>query len=383
MLVAYAFSFRSRINEWGEDDEQRWSYRKLLIIAIVLPTWLFNAWVIVFELMTSSPTVHSLAGTNQLWQLAAISFLLFGPYVVVSALLFLRLLLYFNRPVGMTVNRTQDSCWKFGRYYFNPRDGAWVVPARFGAGGVSLNYGQPLGWMLLLISATGLGLIWNVKSPIPNFEPHDPVQSQFATASLQLRGGEFAASDRLLYMARHNDDPAVWSSVAYELTKNHVKPDSARQWAKRAVTREEQVTSQIPLLMNDGENREEMARLAALWSNLGYVCSSQGDLDCAQPYLEAAWALDPLPAYRDELAVVLKAVPKPQDGKILATLEIQNGVPVRNAVNVSVPGRKAGTAYFNVVLSQKGPVAIRWASGDENLSGAAELVGRTIALLGG
>jgi len=370
VLLAHAFSFHSRINEWGEDDEQRRSYRRLLMMATVAPAWAFTALGVVIELHIRVLPRNLYTGLDELWLAAVIICFL----LIVIALLCLPFLLYYQRPVG-TVNRSQDRYWKFGLFYFNRQDEAWVVPARLGAG-ISLNYGRPLAWLLIMISAAGFGVRWYGKSPNPNYEPNS-VQSQFATASMQLRGGEFAASDRLLYMARHNDDPAVWSSVAYELTKNHVKPDSARQWAKRAVTQEEQVASQIPLLLNDGENREEMARLAALWSNLGYVCSWQGDLDCAQRYLVAAWALHPLPGYRDELAVVLKAVPKPQDGKILATLEIQNGVPVRTVVNVSVPGRKAGTAYLNVVLSPKEPVAIRWASGDENLSGAAELVGRT------
>jgi hypothetical protein len=96
-------------------------------------------------------------------------------------------------------------------------------------------------------------------------------------------------------------------------------------------------------------------------------------LDCAQKYLTAAWALDPLPAYKNELVVVLRAVPKPLE-KIAATLKLENGIPVRQVVIISVLGSKAGTAYFDVLLSATEPAAIQWLRGEKNLSGAAEII---------
>ncbi len=370
ILNAYAFNFRSRINEWGEDDEQRWSYRRLLMIAAVVPTWVFTLVTVIVELQIRVLPRHIYTGLDQLLLVAAILCFFF----MLIAVLWLPLMLYYKRPVG-AVTRAPDDSWKFGLYYFNPQDGAWIVPARLGAG-IALNYGQPLAWVLLVIFVTGFGVRWIAVPPSPSYEPADSVESQFVTATMQLRGGEFAASDRLLYMARHSDDPAVWSSVAYELTKNHVKPNSAREWAEKAVTQQELISSYIPLAMANEWNREQMSRLAAFWSNLGFVCLSQGDLDCAQRYLIAAWILNPVPAYRDELEVVLSAVPKQQDLKIPANLGIQNGVLVRQAVSVSVPGSKAGTAYFDVLLSEKGPAEIQWVVGDDALSGAANLITR-------
>jgi hypothetical protein len=52
LLLAYAFSFHSRINEWGDDDEQRWSYRKLLMSATAAATWICTALVVVLQLQT-------------------------------------------------------------------------------------------------------------------------------------------------------------------------------------------------------------------------------------------------------------------------------------------------------------------------------------------
>jgi uncharacterized membrane protein len=389
VLVAFAIGFHSRVNEWGEDDEERWSYRKLLMMATAAPPWLVTALAIVLELGT--PPLR--------WDDTTVSRAVFiiGPFVLVWALIMASLslpfLLYYKRPVG-TVNRAQDDCWKFGLFYFNPQDGAWVVPARFGAG-ISLNFGQPLAWMLILLSVTGLGLRWYVKSPTPHYEPNDSVQAQFATAARQLSGGEFAASERLLYIARHTNDPTVWSSVAYELTVNDVKPDSARQWAEKAVAwgEGEYWQSDLPSVIVSAApsncpnpancapdepvsvvDRPGMARLAALWSNLGYVCSRQGDLDCALRYLIAAWTLDPMSAYGNDLAAVLKALPKPPNETILSSLNLQNGVPVRRVVNVSVPRSTAGTAYFDVLLSAKYPAEIQWAGGDKSLSGALESI---------
>lgn len=286
------------------------------------------------------------------------------------------LLLYYNRPTG-TVNRAQDDCWKFGLYYFNPRDAAWIVPARLGAG-ATLNFARPLAWILILISASGLGLRCYVRSSAPIDNPDHFVESQFAIATLQLRGGKFEASEQLMRIARHSDDPAIWSSAAYELTDNHVKPHFALEWAERAAASGESVSAQARLTMTTNEDWKVMARLAAYWSNLGYVCSWQGDFDCAQRYLAATWTLDPLPGYRDELVELIKSAPRSPD-RILATLKLQSGAPVRQVVNISLQGSNAGTAYFDVLLSEKEPTKIVWSRGDRNLSGAAESIARNLA----
>jgi uncharacterized membrane protein len=371
VLLAYAFSFHSRINEWGDDDEQRWSYRKLLMSSTAVITWVGTAILIIMQLNPASTPKQIGPGSSQAWVITGVVLIVMMPI----AALWMTLLLYYKRPPG-TVNRAQDNCWKFGLYYFNSSDAAWVVPTRFGTG-AALNFVRPLAWILFLILAAAAGMRW-YAGPTPRTD--DPersalaaLESQFAIATLQLRNGNSEGSDHLIRMARHNNDPAIWTSVAYELTAYHARPRLAREWAEKAVASEEALSSQARPSFTGFTDWQTMAALAASWSNLGYVCSWQGDLDCAQKYLAAAWTLDPLPGYKNELVVVLKAVPKPLE-KILATVKIENGIPVRQVANISVPGTKAGTAYFDALLSPTEPAAIRWFSGEKDLSGAAEII---------
>jgi uncharacterized membrane protein len=46
-------------------------------------------------------------------------------------------------------DRTPDSCWKLGIFYFNPRDASLFVAKRFGIG-YDLNFGNPLSWVFFL-----------------------------------------------------------------------------------------------------------------------------------------------------------------------------------------------------------------------------------------
>jgi uncharacterized membrane protein len=368
VLLAYAFSFHCRINEWGDDDEQRWSYRKLLMASTVALTWIGTAILIIMDLNPPDMPKQAGPGSGDAWVITATVLIVFLPIVAIC----FALLLYNNRPPG-AVSRSQNNSWKFGLYYFNSSDAAWIVPTRFGTG-AALNFARPFAWVVILILAAAFGVRWSALAAPRNDDPERAaLESQFAIATLQLRGGKTDGSDHLIRMARRNNDPAIWTSVAYELTAYHVRPRLAREWAENAVAEEELRSSQARLTFTTTVDWDDMAALAAAWSNLGYVCSWQGDLDCAQKYLAAAWTLDPLPAYKNELVVVLKAVPKPLE-TILATMNIENGIPVRKGVNISVPGSKAETAYFDVLISRTEPAEIRWFSGEKHLSGAVEII---------
>ena len=367
MVSAYAFSFHSRINEWG-DDEDRWSYRKLLMSSTVALTWIGTAILIIMQLNPPGMPKQIGAGSSDAWVISGAVLIVMMPIAAV----WMTLLLYYKRPAG-TVNRAQDNCWKFGLYYFNSEDAAWVVPARFGAG-AALNFARPFAWILIVILAAAFGMRLYAGPTLRIDNPEQAaLESQFAIATLQLRNGNSEGSDHLIRMARHNNDPAIWTSVAYELTAYHARPRLAREWAEKAVASEEAISSQSRSTFATFADLETMAALAASWSNLGYVCSWQGDLECAQKYLAAAWALNPLPGYKNELVIVLKAVPKPLD-QILAAVKIENGIPVRQVTNISVPGSKAGTAYFDVLLSRTEPATIQWVRGENTFSGATEIL---------
>jgi uncharacterized membrane protein len=159
VLLAHAFSFRSRISEWDRDADERWSYRKLLMTTTVASTWVITGFAIVFGLHLQILPKRLDTTLDQLWLVAIAACYL----LLMTTPLCLPFLLYYKRPVGV-VSQAQDKYWKFGLYYFNPQDGAWIVPARFGAG-LMLNFGQPLAWALILIAAIFLGLNWLAGIP--------------------------------------------------------------------------------------------------------------------------------------------------------------------------------------------------------------------------
>jgi uncharacterized membrane protein len=57
-----------------------------------------------------------------------------------------------RRPDG----QTPDEAWKFGMFYFNPRDAALFVEKRFGLGW-TINFGQSRAWLLIMLALAPLG----------------------------------------------------------------------------------------------------------------------------------------------------------------------------------------------------------------------------------
>jgi uncharacterized membrane protein len=57
-------------------------------------------------------------------------------------------------PIGDT---TPDSCWLFGRLYFNRADAALFVEKRMGLG-YTLNLGNPVSWLVVIVAVTALSI---------------------------------------------------------------------------------------------------------------------------------------------------------------------------------------------------------------------------------
>jgi len=326
VLVAVAFNFRSRINEWGEEETDRRSYRRQLMVFAVIMQWIvvFNCAMLLLVqvmLIAKAQSPPDMAAVRS--QMLSIMPLLLVAGLVTAVLpLWLMYQLYANRPPGF-VNKAEDRHWLFGMYYFNPADSAAVVPTRFGVG-ESLNLGHPLAWGIVLLSAGMLGLRF-----LPMFQPvrvgtiststsasmspaerlqqvSDRDRESFVADAVALRQGEFAASERLIYLARHSINTDLTSSVAVVLAQNHVKPTAAFQLATQAAGDAENHTRIRALAAPD-----ELPHLALLWSNVGFVCLQQKHRDdgCASRYLAAAQSLDPHPGYAAMLAKANAADP--------------------------------------------------------------------------
>jgi len=59
---------------------------------------------------------------------------------------------------AVTGDRTPDSAWKLGQFYYNPDDPATVVEKRFGIG-YTLNFGNRKSWLIMLAMLAPVTLI--------------------------------------------------------------------------------------------------------------------------------------------------------------------------------------------------------------------------------
>ncbi|NQU76930.1 MAG: DUF1648 domain-containing protein, partial [Planctomycetes bacterium] len=86
-----------------------------------------------------------------------------------------------ERPVG---DRTPDSAWKLGLFYYNPEDPAVFIEKRFGIGW-DFNWGRPAAWLMLLtlmIVPLLVTLALYLASDSRHVEPTPNATSQAATA---------------------------------------------------------------------------------------------------------------------------------------------------------------------------------------------------------
>jgi hypothetical protein len=358
IVVAFAFNFRSRINEWGEQEGERQSYRRQLMMFALVVQWmatLASLFTAFNRAVLDSGVVKAHTISYMLWALLLPSVIGYG----VCFWLFNRL--YDNRPPGFA-SKAADRHWKFGLYYMNSADSAAVVPTRFGVG-ETLNLAHPIAWLLLALSAAGVLVRFALPSPVAAVA-HTPVLSEedrttllAETASLQR--GDFQASERLLNLARSRYDADLWSSIAFVLAQNQVKPHSAHSWAESAVALAENSAARLNLAHPTPQTRQDMAHLAALWSNLGFVCLQhrQRDTDCAQRYLRAAQALDPHPSY----AELLK---RSEQNRPNALCYDASDPIVAGRIDMDISGRRDSSTSLDIVLTSRDQTTVRVLDGD-------------------
>ena len=358
ILIAFAFNFRSRINEWGEQEDERQSYRGQLMVFAVAVQWMATAAALFTAFnksLLASAFVESHMIVYMLW-------ILILPGIIGYGVCFWLLnRLYDNRPPGF-VSKAADRHWKFGLYYVNSKDSAAIVPTRFGVG-ETLNLAHPITWLVMVLSATGIILKFAFPSPVAAVAPAALVSEEDRTTLLiemaSLGRGDFQASERLLKLARSRYNADLWSSIAFVLAQNRVKPNSAHKWAESAVALAENSISRLDLAQPTPETRQDMAHLASLWSNLGFVClqHSHGDTACAQRYLRAAKALDPHPNYAQLLERSEQSQPNTPSYDASAPI-------VSSAINLDVSGNSGSSNSLDIVLTSRGKTTARANGGD-------------------
>ncbi len=128
--------------------------------------------------------------------------------------------------------------------------------------------------------------------------PEDP-QLQVTLGDAYLNLGQddkaLAAFDRAIELSATDQNPAskplVWNNIAYQLSLKKAHLDRAQQYAESAVSATAAALRNLSLDRLTQEDLPLVSSLVAYWDTLGWVHFAEGDLDQAQRYVAAAWAL--------------------------------------------------------------------------------------------
>lgn len=128
-------------------------FQRANVLFLVAQTWVMSG---VFS-CTALLSLHRGPSPGRVWILtAAILAFVFGSIW--------RLARLSAEPRGEDEpgDATPDDCWKWGQFYYNPQDPAFMVEKRFGIG-YTMNFGHKLSWVLmaliLLLPLSGILLI--------------------------------------------------------------------------------------------------------------------------------------------------------------------------------------------------------------------------------
>ena len=97
-----------------------------------------------------------------------------------------------------------------------------------------------------------------------------------------------AAFDRALELA---PNAGSWNNIAYELSLHRTQLDRALQYAESAVASVTASARNFDLARADRASYGTVSSLAAYWDTLGWVHFARGELDKAEPLIEASWLL--------------------------------------------------------------------------------------------
>jgi tetratricopeptide (TPR) repeat protein len=97
-----------------------------------------------------------------------------------------------------------------------------------------------------------------------------------------------AAFDRAIDISA---TPLVWNNIAYQLSLKKAHLDRAQQYAESAVAATAAALRNVSLDQLNERDLGLVSSLAAYWDTLGWVYFGRGDLEKAQKYISAAWAL--------------------------------------------------------------------------------------------
>jgi tetratricopeptide (TPR) repeat protein len=196
--------------------------------------------------------------------------------------------------------------------------------------------------------------------------------------------------------------PLVWNNIAYQLSLKKSHLDRAQQYAESAVSATTAALRNVSLDRLTQQELPLVPSLIAYWDTLGWVYFSEGNLNMAEKYVAAAWALGhhgevgdhlgqiyekegkkdlalrtyalslsglrPIPETRDRLASLTGGPTKVDD----TVAQYRNDLQQLRTIDLGKVAKETGSAEFFVLLSRGTGSdatvdAIKLASGDEKL----------------
>jgi len=281
--LAFAFLYRSRLADWTKEVEVDDHYRRMLMMGSALTQLL-----VVLGLAALALLPFVLNDLGRLHTSVILMAVILSAGSLYSLFFFFRT--YSERPKGLN-DRTFDSHWKLGQFYWNPDDPAWIVPDRVGAG-QTLNLGRGAAWI-----PVGLGLCVLLSWPtfyaaLPEKATHSSTAewAAYRVALDRLKHGDHEeAALALLEFAETHTRPRNY--IAVSLAEAGVHRQEAQALAERSVASLEKHTAEADPAHLDAEQLKRINLLARFWDGLGKVYLIQGKLDLAEHYVVAAWTL--------------------------------------------------------------------------------------------
>jgi tetratricopeptide (TPR) repeat protein len=200
--------------------------------------------------------------------------------------------------------------------------------------------------------------------------------------------------------------PLIWNNIAYQLSLKKAHLDRARQYAESAVSATAAGLRNISLDNLSQQQLPLVPSLVAYWDTLGWVYFTEGNLDKAEKYVSAAWALGQHGEVGDHLGQIYEKSgdkararqtyvlsleglrPIPETRERLSALTDKNGAAPSTAPKASLQelrtihlgkAKEPGNAEFFILLSSGSGAkvaveGVKFISGDEKLKSFTEVL---------
>jgi tetratricopeptide (TPR) repeat protein len=164
--------------------------------------------------------------------------------------------------------------------------------------------------------------------------------------------------------------PLVWNDVAYNMALSKVQLDKAQQYAESAVTTVATELRNVELSQLTLKDIGLVASLAAYWDTLGWVYFQKGDVETAEKYIRAAWALQQHSEVGCHLAEILEKAGKKEEAVDTYMVAARSSRIVPEATEGLI--RLVGKARTEELMKappdiSKGMRTIKFSSGQKNV----------------